>query len=71
MKEKEYLKLKKKLIMALKDELLTPQELTSVLPFKTTKQLNNLKIALNKMYSDEEIVPVNVNCEKRLMLVRR
>lgn len=67
MEKKLYLKIR----MALKDEILTPQDLTKILTFKTKGQLQRLMDALNEMYSDDQIVPVTIENTKHLMLVRR
>ena len=64
-------KLKQKLRLALQDGILTPEQLTKILTFKTKNQLTNLMNALNEMYSNDEIIPVTINEEKHLMLVRR
>lgn len=64
-------KLKQKLRLALRDGILTPEQLTKVLTFRTRNQLTNLMNALNEMYSDDELIPVTINEQKHLMLVRR
>ena len=64
-------KLKQKLRLALNDGVLTPEQLTKILTFKTRNQLTNLMNALNEMYSNDELIPVMINEQKHLMLVRR
>lgn len=72
MDQKTYLNLKKKLLIALRDGMMTPEEVASaVLNIKTKKQLTNLMDTINRMYSHNEIIPVIVDEEKHLMLVRR
>lgn len=72
MDQKTYLNLKKKLLIALRDGMMTPEEVANaVLNIKTKKQLTNLMNTINRMYSHNEIIPVIVDEEKHLMLVRR
>lgn len=72
MDQKTYLNLKKKLLIALRDGMMTPEQVAStVLNIKTKKQLTNLMNTINRMYSHNEIIPVIVYEEKHLMLVRR
>ena len=72
MDQKTYLNLKKKLLLALRDGMLTPEQVANaVLCIKTKKQLTNLMDTINRMYSNNELIPVVVNEEKHLMLVRR
>lgn len=72
MNQKTYLNLKKKILLALRDGMLTPAEIgNAVLNIKTKKQLTYLMDIINGMYSNNEIVPVIVDEEKHLMLVRR
>lgn len=67
MDEKIRLKIKR----ALKDGVLTPQQLTKVLTFKTKKNLQKFIDTINMMYSNDELMPITFEQEKYLMLVRK
>lgn len=64
-------KLLVKIRMALQDGILTPYQLSQILHYRTTNQLYMLMDALNKMYSDNEIVPIIEGEQKSLLLVKR
>ena len=64
-------KLKQKLIRALEEGMLTPEQITKVLTFKTKGQLIKLMNALNELYSEDKIIPVTIDDTKHLMLVKR
>ena len=64
-------KLRLKIIKELKDEILTIQELSKIVKFRTNKNLQKFIDTVNKMYSNDELLPVTMNQEKCLMLVRK
>ena len=64
-------KLKMKLRYALRDEIISIEQLTNILTFKTNVNLTKFMNAINEMYSDDEIMPVTINDEKCLMLRRK
>ena len=64
-------KLLMKIKMALQNEILTPYEISKILHYRTENQLYMLMNALNKLYSNNEIVPIVEENQKSLLLIKR
>lgn len=64
-------KMRTKIIKELKDEILTIQELSKIVKFRTNKNLQKFIDTVNEMYNNDELLSVTMNQEKCLMLVRK
>ena len=64
-------KLRTKIIKELKDEILSIQELSKIVKFRTNKNLRKFIDTVNEMYSNDELLPITMNQEKCLMFVRK
>lgn len=65
------IKMRTKIIKELKDEILTIQELSKIVKFRTNKNLQTFIDTVNEMYNNEELMSVTMEQEKCLMLVRK
>ena len=64
-------KMRTKIIKELKDEIISIQELSKIVKFRTNKNLQMFIDTVNEMYNNDELLSVTMNQEKCLMLVRK
>lgn len=64
-------KLRLKIIKELKDEIVSLQELSKIVKLRTNKNLQRFIDTVNVMCYQDELLPVTMNQEKCLMLVRK
>lgn len=64
-------KMRTKIIKELKDEIISIQELSKIVKFRTNKNLQRFIDTVNEMYNNDELMSVTMNQERCLMLVRK
>lgn len=64
-------KLRSKIIKELKDEIVSLKELSKIVKLRTNKNLQKFINTVNEMCYQDELLPVTMNQEKCLMLVRK
>lgn len=64
-------KMRLKIIKELKDEIISIQELSKIVKFRTNKNLQMFIDTVNEMYNNDELMSVTMNQERCLMLVRK
>jgi hypothetical protein len=64
-------KMRTKIIKELKDEIISIQELSKIVKFRTNKNLQKFIDTVNEMYNNDELLSVTMNQERCLMLVRK
>ena len=64
-------KMRLKIIKELKDEIISIQELSKIVKFRTNKNLQIFIDTVNEMYNNDELMSVTMNQERCLMLVRK
>lgn len=64
-------KMRLKIIKELRDEIISIQELSKVVKFRTNKNLQKFIDTVNAMCYQDELLPVTMNQEQCLMLVRK
>ena len=64
-------KMRIKIIKELKDEIISIQELSKIVKFRTNKNLQMFIDTVNEMYNNDELMSVTMNQERCLMLVRK
>lgn len=64
-------KMRTKIIKELREEIVTLQELSKIVKLRTNKNLQTFIDTVNEMCYREELMPVTMNQEKCLMLIRR
>ena len=64
-------KMRSKIIKELKDEIVSLQQLSKIVKFRTNKNLQKFIDTINEMCYQDELLPVTMNQEKCLMLVRK
>lgn len=64
-------KMRLKIIKELRDEIISIQELSKIVKFRTNKNLQKFIDTVNEMYNNDELMSVTMNQERCLMLVRR
>jgi hypothetical protein len=64
-------KMRTKIIKELKDEIISIQELSKIVKLRTNKNLQKFIDTVNEMCYQDELLPVTMNQEKCLMLVRK
>ena len=64
-------KLRSKIIKELKDEIVSLQELSKIVKFRTNKNLQAFIDTINEMCYQDELLSVTMNQKKCLMLVRK
>lgn len=64
-------KMRLKIIKELRDEIVSLQELSKIVKLRTNKNLQKFIDTVNEMCYQEELLPVTMNQEKCLMLVRK
>ena len=64
-------KMRTKIIKELRDEIVSLQELSKIVKLRTNKNLQTFIDTVNEMCYREELMPVTMNQEKCLMLIKR
>ena len=64
-------KMRTKIIKELREEIVSLQELSKIVKLRTNKNLQTFIDTVNEMCYREELMPVTMNQEKCLMLIRR
>ena len=64
-------KMRIKIIKELREEIVTLQELSKIVKLRTNKNLQTFIDTVNEMCYREELMPVTMNQEKCLMLIKR
>lgn len=64
-------KMRIKIIKELRDDIVSLQELSKIVKFRTNKNLQTFIDTVNEMCYREELMPVTMNQEKCLMLIKR
>lgn len=64
-------KMRTKIIKELREEIVTLQELSKIVKLRTNKNLQTFIDTVNEMCYREELMPVTMNQEKCLMLIKR
>ena len=64
-------KMRLKIIKELKNEIVSLQELSKIVKLRTNKNLQKFIDTVNMMCYQDELLPVTMNQEKCLMLVRK
>lgn len=64
-------KMRTKIIKELREEIVTLQELSKIVKLRTNKNLQIFIDTVNEMCYREELMPVTMNQEKCLMLIKR
>ena len=64
-------KMRTKIIKELREEIITLQELSKIVKLRTNKNLQTFIDTVNEMCYREELMPVTMNQEKCLMLIRK
>ena len=64
-------KLRSKIIKELKDEIVSIQQLSKIVKFRTNKNLQRFVDTINEMCYRDELMPITMQQEKCLMLIRR
>ena len=64
-------RIKDKLLRALEDGYLSYQDLATILKCKNNKSLQALVDAINDLYNDDLVLPVNFGEEKGLILMKK
>ena len=64
-------KMRTKIIKELREEIVSLQELSKIVKLRTNKNLQAFIDTVNEMCYQEELLPVTMNQEKCLMLVRK
>ena len=64
-------KMRTKIIKELREEIVSLQELSKIVKLRTNKNLQTFIDTVNEMCYREELMPVTMNQEKCLMLIKR
>lgn len=64
-------KMRTKIIKELRDEIVSLQELSKIVKLRTNKNLQTFIDTVNEMCYREELMPVTMNQERCLMLIKR
>lgn len=64
-------KMRTKIIKELREEIVTLQELSKIVKLRTNRNLQTFIDTVNEMCYREELMPITMNQEKCLMLIRR
>lgn len=64
-------KMRTKIIKELREEIVSLQELSKIVKLRTNKNLQTFIDTVNEMCYREELMPVTMNQEKCLMLIRK
>ena len=64
-------KMRTKIIKELREEIVTLQELSKIVKLRTNKNLQTFIDTVNEMCYREELMPITMNQEKCLMLIKR
>lgn len=64
-------KMRTKIIKELREEIVTLQELSKIVKLRTNKNLQKFIDTVNEMCYREELIPVTMNQERCLMLIKR
>ena len=64
-------KMRLKIIKELRDDIVSLQELSKIVKLRTNKNLQTFIDTVNEMCYREELMPVTMNQERCLMLIKR
>lgn len=64
-------KMRIKIIKELRDDIVSLQELSKIVKLRTNKNLQTFIDTVNEMCYREELMPVTMNQERCLMLIKR
>ena len=64
-------KMRTKIFKELREEIVSLQELSKIVKLRTNKNLQTFIDTVNEMCYREELMPVTMNQEKCLMLIKR
>ena len=64
-------KMRTKIIKELREEIVSLQELSKIVKLRTNKNLQTFIDTVNEMCYREELMPVTMNQERCLMLIKR
>ena len=64
-------KMRTKIIKELREEIVSLQELSKIVKLRTNKNLQTFIDTVNEMCYREELMPITMNQEKCLMLIKR